>query len=540
MTLAAGTPLQQQRYVIRTALAQDATSVKYLADHTYLDQLFCLETLSEQVRHDPAFDAISQAFLHSARQVASCRHPHLANVVDVFFEDGLPYVGFEYPQGISLQDLLQIGEPLPSPLALSYVQQVGAALQGLHACGMGHGNIRPATIIRCHGPDGVKLTGIRLPLTHSSNPSERDSSLPDRFVQDVRSLAAVLWTMLTTEPVTPDLADRDILAYRLRQAGIAVAPELVEAIAWGLATQPTHQWVLKDWLGLLPGESKVTMPAFPKQAIAPSRQHGSQPHLSSSTPTVMQTSELDPSSFQSQATMPASTGERTQLEPITALQVQTSLQSEALASRPVHRKRSSRRLPVMLGITALIAGFAGAGAGAALRFSEPTDSSTGSTSALFNRAQSFPPSDHWPGQSESELDTTSGYLFEHPNSGWMAPTRSDYSPSAPQASTLLYPDPYLDDGISDESAADSADLNPLGETDLPLTESVPDNSGVAPDPNVLPNLPNPSASQTNSFGASSPPPAPALPEAAPSPVPEAALPTAPPPTPIKQDDAETP
>lgn len=538
MTLAAGTPLQQQRYVIRTTLAQDATSVKYLADHTYLEQLVCLETLSEQVRQDPAFDAISQAFLHSARQFASCRHPHLANAVDAFFEESLPYVGFEYPQGISLQDLLQVGEPLPPSLALSYVQQVGAALQNLHAFGMGHGNIRPATIIRCHDQDGVKLTGIRLPLVH--NQSDREPSSPDRLTRDVRSLAAVLWTMVTTEPVTPDLAERDVLAYRLRQAGIAVTPELVEAIASGLTVQPTHQWVLKDWLGLLPGESKVTMPAFPKPAIAPSRQPGSQPHLSSSTPTVMQTSELDPSSFQSQATMPASTGERTQLEPTTALQVQTSLQPEALASRPVHRKRSSRRLPVMLGITALIAGFAGAGAGAALRFSEPTDSPTGSTSALFNRAQSFPPSDHWPGQSESELDTTSGYLFEHPNSGWTAPARSDYSPSAPQASTPLYPDPYLDDGISDESAADSVDLNPLGEADLPLTESVPDNSGGATDPNVLPNLPNPSASQTNSFGASSTPPAPVLPEAAPSLVPEAALPTAPPLTPIKQDDAETP
>jgi serine/threonine protein kinase len=498
MTLAPGVTLQQHRYVIREILTQGDLRVTYLADHICLEQKVRLESVKADARAIPGFEPQCQSLLNNARLLFRCRHPHMVGVIDAFVEDALPYVAFTYPEGVSLQTSLQVGKPLPLAVAIANLRQVGEAVSLLHAHGIIHGNIRPKTIVRSPMLKGAVLTGITLKslaqrsMTATLGQSDRDrvsddapepGSLSDQkfqqgVVEDTRALAQVLWMMLTAQPVPAEVHDAADLAAHWRQvhpAGIDssdLETKLIKTIAQGLFPPASGQTSVAAWLSLLPdvslplegrspAESPAELKVDPAPVLSPA-QAEAHPLSATSLSSSMQAPELkllsNPETSLPQAPAPQLTalkGVSTTLQdPVTQLQdhavAPTHLPPTTWGStagpqgmRQSHRTTARPRMPALLGMTALVAGFAGAGAGLAMRLNANLTPRVplAKDAALFNREQGFPASQQWPGQSLYDLDSTAGYLFEQPNRVW-TPGRPSFVPAPIQPSAPIYPDPY--------------------------------------------------------------------------------------------------
>jgi len=90
-----------------------------------------------------------------ARVVARLSHPNIVTTHEVGREDGQPYLVMEFLTGQTLRQRLRAG-PLPPDEAARVLEQAAAALDAVHAAGIVHRDIKPASFMVL--PDGtVKL-----------------------------------------------------------------------------------------------------------------------------------------------------------------------------------------------------------------------------------------------------------------------------------------------------------------------------------------------------------------------------------------------
>ncbi|MFM2421943.1 MAG: hypothetical protein RL291_473 [Pseudomonadota bacterium] len=103
------------RYVIRATLAAGSFGVTYLAEHATLGTLHAIkESFPQQLARrdvegpqiiatDPSMFAWSKTrFLDEARKLATCKHPNVVAVSDVFEANGSAYMVLEFVQGQTL------------------------------------------------------------------------------------------------------------------------------------------------------------------------------------------------------------------------------------------------------------------------------------------------------------------------------------------------------------------------------------------------------------------------------------------------------
>lgn len=122
----------------------------------------------------PASDADRvgrENFDRLAARLATVEHPNLARLLDHGVSGVTCYVVHELLEGESLAVRLAAGEGASGALdraaVQSIVKQLLAALAALHASGLAHGNLRPASIClqrRLHTSDAVKLLDVAVPL----------------------------------------------------------------------------------------------------------------------------------------------------------------------------------------------------------------------------------------------------------------------------------------------------------------------------------------------------------------------------------------
>ena len=110
MHLTAGKKLQNGKYVVDAILNQRELSTTLRAHQVHLNQPVILTTLgsSPETMGDTAH--LKQSFIETARRFARCQHPGLARVVDLFEEEGQPFVVLDCGVGQSLARLAQVGE----------------------------------------------------------------------------------------------------------------------------------------------------------------------------------------------------------------------------------------------------------------------------------------------------------------------------------------------------------------------------------------------------------------------------------------------
>jgi cellobiose transport system substrate-binding protein len=135
----------------------------------------------EAQRRVVVFTRVAPAALAGARAVMPLDQTHIVAVYDVVEEDGRAYVVTEPTTGRSLDQVVgQFG-----PMQESFVAAMGVrlldALVAAHAAGVGHGDVRPGSVLL--RDDGtVKLAGLGLSPT----------GMTARLDEDLRGLAATL------------------------------------------------------------------------------------------------------------------------------------------------------------------------------------------------------------------------------------------------------------------------------------------------------------------------------------------------------------
>jgi len=134
----------------------------------------------------------------AGRLVMQLRHPNILPVLKVGRDERLgAYLVTPSIEARSLQDELAHG-PLEPLLALRVCSQIGAALDELHAHGVIHGHLRPATVlITPHG--STYLTGLQLAIALET------ANLISSGVQEAAAVETTLISHLT--PGTPRPAD---------------------------------------------------------------------------------------------------------------------------------------------------------------------------------------------------------------------------------------------------------------------------------------------------------------------------------------------
>ncbi|NJO40420.1 MAG: protein kinase [Cyanobacteria bacterium RU_5_0] len=273
MTLQVGMTLQSGKYTLEQELGQGGFGITYTATHHALGQLVVIKTLNQSLRQEPDFAEFCRQFQEEARRLAKFTHPNIVRVSDFFVEDGLPYIVMDFIPGQTLRTLVLPNNPLPEPIALHYIRQVGAALNVVHQNGLLHRDVKPQNIILRQGTDQVVLIdfGIAREFTPDQTQTHTGILSPgyapiEQYLPrakrnpatDVYGLAATLYTLLTAKtPVASIVRHREPLPSP-RQLRPDLTSTLSEAILRGMALEPDQRPATVDeWFALLDPQSVV-------------------------------------------------------------------------------------------------------------------------------------------------------------------------------------------------------------------------------------------------------------------------------------------
>jgi eukaryotic-like serine/threonine-protein kinase len=336
-----------------------------------------LKTLDPQLRDRAEFEQYKQHFQQLARRLRQCQHPHLALVLDLFEEDGQPYIVYDAIAGQSLAAMLETEGVLPEAKALRYIQQLAEAVQALHQANLNHLDIQPQNILKRDGSDdlvliefgltcelapGIKQTHANLLSPGYAAPEQHHPDAPCTPATDIYALAATLYCLLSGSPPPPAPLLEHIPVQTWQQFPPDLSPSTKTAIVQGLALDPAQRpQTVEAWLALL------TSPV--------EEQEPEDPAASDRAPTG--TSEPD---SRVQVTL-----EEEETIPEVAEEIE-----QAVSSGKLQKKRTTppQKFPVRaLLLTCAIAASAGAGFGLSLRFNRPDEAG----SSLWHLKQSFPP-----------------------------------------------------------------------------------------------------------------------------------------------------
>ena len=140
--LAVGTPLGH--YVIRKYIGGGGMGRVYLATDEALDRDVAIKVLTQQRASDQGTVA---RFMNEAKSAARLNHEHIAQVYFAGEESGIPYIAFEYVEGINLRIMVEEHDVFPLPQALNYLLQIAHALAHAATHGVVHRDVKPSNIL---------------------------------------------------------------------------------------------------------------------------------------------------------------------------------------------------------------------------------------------------------------------------------------------------------------------------------------------------------------------------------------------------------
>jgi DNA-binding response OmpR family regulator len=136
-------------YEMLHRLAEGGAGTIYLARRQATGENVVVKVMAQRL---PSGEESREAQRLAREYEAICRveSPRIVRLYEYGVTDGHVYLVMEYFPGGSLRDLL-LG-PLPREVALSYVQQIAAALDIIHKAGILHRDLKPAnTMLRTDG-----------------------------------------------------------------------------------------------------------------------------------------------------------------------------------------------------------------------------------------------------------------------------------------------------------------------------------------------------------------------------------------------------
>ncbi len=274
MNVRAGTLLNNGKYAIEATLGQGYFGATYRATHGQLWQPVILKSLGDSLLSHPNRNEFARQFVEQARQLARCQHPNLPRVLDLFEEQGQPFLVLDYIPGTSLSDLVQSQGRLTPQVTLTYLQQLATAVEALHDQGLLHRDLKPEHGLHVSGSDRLVLIEVGLTRDLTTGAGQTYSGLlspgyaaPEQYsgaastdATEVYALAATGYYLLTGQPpASAPLRDRVPLSPL--SDGSLLGDALEEAIFRGLALNPqTRPGTIRDWCAWLPDATGALTP----------------------------------------------------------------------------------------------------------------------------------------------------------------------------------------------------------------------------------------------------------------------------------------
>jgi serine/threonine protein kinase len=131
------------KYHIIELVGEGAMGVVYRAHDSILDRNVAIKVMNESIARQ---DDLRKRFLHEAQAAASLQHPNVVCIYDLGESDGHLYIAMEFIQGVDLEKLIELGEPLSLQARLDIIIDVLTGLSFAHKRGIVHRDIKPANI----------------------------------------------------------------------------------------------------------------------------------------------------------------------------------------------------------------------------------------------------------------------------------------------------------------------------------------------------------------------------------------------------------
>lgn len=230
----------------------------YRAFDTSTDRVVALKVLPPHFAHDKIY---RERFRREAQAAARLSEPHVIPIHQYGEIDGRLYLDMRLVEGADLGSLLTLGGPLPAAKAVSYLEQVAAALDAAHAAGLVHRDVKPSNVLVTSADFAYLIdfgiaagTGETSLTTTGATIGTFAYMAPERLTQgsydgraDVYALACVLYECLTgAKPFPGESAERQIAAHLTepppRPSNGPVSAAFDEVIARGMAKDPAQRY----------------------------------------------------------------------------------------------------------------------------------------------------------------------------------------------------------------------------------------------------------------------------------------------------------
>src|SRR5919199_331103 len=207
--MAVDTDIFPPRYRGAQLIARGGMGEIYRATDATLGRAVAIKILSERYAQD---DAVRERFTREAMAAARLSgQRNTVTIYDVGEHVGRPYIVMEYLGGGSLDDVLRKDGAQPPEKAFHWLAQAGRALDGAHAEGVVHRDVKPANLMldrsgnvhvadfgiaSAAGLDSLTMTGTVLGTAGYLSPEQatgnRATPASDRY-----ALAVVAYELLT-------------------------------------------------------------------------------------------------------------------------------------------------------------------------------------------------------------------------------------------------------------------------------------------------------------------------------------------------------